>query len=85
MHQLQNLGDDLIEVTGPGIQLAFLEQGPQAMNDLSSPLIVVHDVLENLTDFRRGIRLARQKSLRCLGIGQNRRERLTDLVGQGSG
>jgi hypothetical protein len=54
------------------------------MNHLPSPLIVVNDVLENLTDFRRGIRLARQKTLRRLGIGQDRRERLTDLVGQGS-
>ena len=66
----------------PGVERAALEQGAHALDDPARPLVVGADVGENgadLVEIRRGLL---QVHLRRLGVAQNRRERLIDLVRQ---
>ena len=62
-----------------------LEQAAHAVDDLARPLVVGADIGENGADFVEIRRWVLQVHLRRLGVPQNRRQRLIDLVRQPRG
>ena len=76
---------DLVEIERLELRFALLQQRAQPADDFAGALVVVHDVVENLADLGQIERLLRQEALGRLGVAQDRRQRLVQLVGQRAG
>ena len=58
------------------------EHGPQPLDHRARPVVALHDVGQDLAELIDTRRALRQEALRCLGIAQDGRQRLVQLVGQ---
>src|SRR4029077_6037034 len=75
----------LVHVDRLALRLAPLEQLPQPLDDPGRALVVRDDVAENLANVLRVGPVPREKALRCLRVGEDRAQRLIQLVRQRPG
>ena len=85
MDQSQNFDDDVSEPERPRLDIGLLEERPQARDDFSGATVVVRDVFQYLLQVRAAGIVPLNHSLRRARIGEDRGERLIELVRQGAG
>jgi hypothetical protein len=77
-HQPDYLAHHLVEINHRHLKFPLFEQLPQALDDLSRPLIVRGDVGQAFTYLREIGRFTAKKSAGGLGIAENRRQGLVE-------
>ena len=80
MHELQGRRDEAVEVEKLGSMLALAQQSAQAADDLAGAVVLLHDVVQHFAQLGEiGLR-HRQHAAARLGVGEDRGERLIDLM-----
>ena len=84
--QLEHFRHDFVEVETAGwLDIAFPEQRTEAVDNVPRPPVVVNDVLEDLAQLGYVQRAVAEQMLRRPGVGEDRGERLVQLVREGAG
>ena len=84
VQEMQRILHHLVHVDRPMLRILLLEERPQALDHRGRAPIVLHDVVDDLRDLVEPRRRLREESLRSLGVAQDRRQRLIELVGERS-
>ena len=84
MGELQHVQHEIVRHDRLHLGLILPDQRPHPLDDRARPPVVRHDVGENRVDLRLVDVVASQYALRRPRVGENRRERLVQLVRQGT-
>ena len=85
MRQLERFAHHLVEVEQLKLCLALPEQGAKPPDDLAGARVLLRDIVEDLAHFLHVDGPLVEQALRRLGVGENRRQRLAELVRERSG
>ncbi len=80
MHQQHDIVDDSGKIEGRGLEFAFFDERTNPPDHFARTMVVLDQVLQYLAHFNKVDRLRRHEALGCLGVAQNRCERLIQLV-----
>ncbi len=80
VHQVEGFAHQVVEIDGCVLRVALAQQRPQPLNDLRGAFIVLDDVLEDFDELGRARGSFLQHAQRRLGVAEDRRERLFELM-----
>src|SRR4029434_9446195 len=82
MNKRRNLANDAREIELYKGKLFLLDQRPQPLDDLARSAVVMNYIFENFSHFLHIRRMGGEETLRRLGVAEDRRKRLVQLVGE---
>ena len=78
--QIERLANQFVDIERLRLHVAALVQRAEAADDLGGAVVVGHDIVADLAQLGEIDVLASEHFLRCLGVAENRGERLIQLV-----